>query len=1446
MNTKHRTGSVLAACCIAALTAGQTQAQPVGQWDFNNGDLTPTTGSLPLTYLDAATQTGTSFGTTTSFGIADVAGTAAKVMKFGAFTAPSGYGMPVSAVANGGGSLVNDWTLIMDVLYPSSSDKKFRALIETDNRVLVADADFFINPNDGVGISGIYNGNVTPDQWHRIALVVDVDNTRLREYVDGVFVGQQALPVSNLDGRWALAPDLGAQLFTDNDGDVAPGFVNSIQFRDVALTTGQVLALGGPAAAGIPATIPPVPAYLDSSAPAVGDTAAPPQPAIHVELNSGDSTVTASSVKLLLDDAPVDATVTPSGTTFAIDFQVAAILDPQSVHKVSVTYNENGTVKTSSYSFTVSNYQNLTLPTPFYLETFDELEENPTGPSTLPPGWVLSNQTDPQGATDYNLDSRGSLSYADWALVTADRFNTWGTARTHLPSIVLNGSFLDSLAHGNLMWAESDQRAGGGIGQFQELYTADIDCSGKTNVYVAWNSIYEQNQDNMDAAEYSIDGGSTWLPVLYLFCTLANGETSDILYKDAAEGQIGTVIDVAKTFARTDVNRPSGPLPTGTNYGSMIKAPISDALAPYMKGYINDDEFNGKRIEVVRLDKADGQKKVRFRFVNTGTSAWFWGIDDLGLYEINTPVINTQPSSVTVDFGGNATFKVTATAAQSYQWFFNGAPLNNQTNDTLTLSGVSAAHAGAYKVAVKNADGLVTSSPVTLTVIVAPLITVQPQPVLASVGAPVSFTVSARGKAPFTYQWQKNGTNIANAVGQSFAIGTSAIADAGDYRVIVSNDSGVATSSAVHLTLLPLVPIAQDLVVHFPFDNDANDTSGRGNNGTLEGQAETGGNPPTFPTTGSRIGTGFMHIADGQDVLLGQPDDLSFGADVNFTFSFWLKGAANGGWTGDPSFIGNKNWTDGGTAGLVVAAQGAGTFKENWKAVPGGRVDSASFGSVSDGNWHHVAIAHDRTGLAYYYLDGALKGTLPIANTGDIDSLPYYIGQDGTGRYGFNNDTGAHFLDIGFDDFGIWRRLLTPQEVASIYAHGLTGEDLTKASGEVVVLPPNVTTGPLSQVVSPNASVTLSVKVDGTAPFTYQWQKNGNPISTETGATLTINNFDASAAGDYKVVVTNSKGSSTSSAAHLAVSSAASLNQDLVAYLKFDGNYTDSSGRNNNATPKGPSPGFGAGKIGQAFHFITKKDGSVINYATLGAPTDLLFGTGDFTVSMWVSYSAQTDDAPFISNKDWGSSSNIGWGIFSQSDGVFRVVDTGTPRGGGNKLDTKGPNINDGNWHHILVSFWRGQAGQIYLDGKLVNTTPLTIVGSVDTADQGFAINIGQDGKGTYTDGGSASIDGLIDDVAIWRRVVTAQEDAAIYAAGSIGQDLGTLTTGGGSSITLGKPTVAGTTLTITWNGSGTFQLQKRAALDSGAWQNVGAPTTANSATDTITGSTGFYRVQKL
>src|SRR5688572_25232809 len=286
--------SLLLAAALA-ISGANSIAQPVGLWDFDSGNLNGTLGG-PLTYLDAGTQAGVAFGTTTSFGLPNIAGAAANVARMDQWNTPSGIGMPVAANASGGGSTVNQWTIVFDILSPTTSDGKWRTFIETDGRVIEADADFFINPANGIGISGNYSGTISPNQWHRVAFVVDNTITQIRKYIDGVLVGIQAS--DSLDGRWSLTANGTAELFTDNDGDIAPMYVNSIALWDRALSNGEVQALGGAKAAGIPQTIGAVPAFIESSTPQLNATGVNYLPAINVVLNQGNSTVPQASVKL--------------------------------------------------------------------------------------------------------------------------------------------------------------------------------------------------------------------------------------------------------------------------------------------------------------------------------------------------------------------------------------------------------------------------------------------------------------------------------------------------------------------------------------------------------------------------------------------------------------------------------------------------------------------------------------------------------------------------------------------------------------------------------------------------------------------------------------------------------------------------------------------------------------------------------------------------------------------------------------------------------------------------------------------------------------------------------------------------------------------------------------------------------------------------------------------
>lgn len=82
------------------------------------------------------------------------------------------------------------------------------------------------------------------------------------------------------------------------------------------------------------------------------------------------------------------------------------------------------------------------------------------------------------------------------------------------------------------------------------------------------------------------------------------------------------------------------------------------------------------------------------------------------------PVISTQPQSISVSQGSNASFSVVATGGTplSYQWSKNGSTISGATNSTYTISNVTTNDAGTYSVIVSNASGSVTSSNATLTV----------------------------------------------------------------------------------------------------------------------------------------------------------------------------------------------------------------------------------------------------------------------------------------------------------------------------------------------------------------------------------------------------------------------------------------------------------------------------------------------------------------------------------------------------------------------------------------------------------------------------------------------------------------------------------------------------------------------------------------------------------
>src|SRR5207247_4216102 len=107
-----------------------------------------------------------------------------------------------------------------------------------------------------------------------------------------------------------------------------------------------------------------------------------------------------------------------------------------------------------------------------------------------------------------------------------------------------------------------------------------------------------------------------------------------------------------------------------------------------------------------------------------------------------------------------------------------------------------------FDVVVSNSAGTATSNSATLTVnpaVVVPSIITQPTNQTVTAGQTATFTVVASGTAPLSYQWQKNGANIAGATACSYTTPATATSDSGStFVVVVNNSAGTETGQAVN------------------------------------------------------------------------------------------------------------------------------------------------------------------------------------------------------------------------------------------------------------------------------------------------------------------------------------------------------------------------------------------------------------------------------------------------------------------------------------------------------------------------------------------------------------------------------------------------------------------------------------------------------------------------
>ena len=214
----------------------------------------------------------------------------------------------------------------------------------------------------------------------------------------------------------------------------------------------------------------------------------------------------------------------------------------------------------------------------------------------------------------------------------------------------------------------------------------------------------------------------------------------------------------------------------------------------------------------------------------------------------------------------------------------------------------------------------------------------------------------------------------------------------------------------------------------------------------------------------------------------------------------------------------------------------------------------------------------------------------------------------------------------------------------------------------------------------------------------------------------------------------------------------------VVAYWNFDGkDFKDSVGQFD-GTANGSSPiVFVDGKAG--FGQAMKLDGPSGSGGSdqmveidAGDPDALAFEGGSMSIAGW--FTVDSFDVSWQALIAKGESSN--WRVHRAGSNPAMTYAGGIGEG-----PTDGPDVTDGNWHHFVavtdanaVDFGAG----LYLDGVLTSVN----TGMPNLAANGKPVMIGEnpDARNRYWHG-------KVDDIAIWNRVLTPAEVAALYAGGA-------------------------------------------------------------------------------
>ena len=553
------------------------------------------------------------------------------------------------------------------------------------------------------------------------------------------------------------------------------------------------------------------------------------------------------------------------------------------------------------------------------------------------------------------------------------------------------------------------------------------------------------------------------------------------------------------------------------------------------------------------------------------------------------PSITSQPSSTTVSAGTNVTLAVTASGSPTltYQWRKDFSPLAGATGSALVIHDAQSANAGSYDVVVTNSVNSATSSAASVVVNPAgPTITVQPASLTTAINGTATFSVTAVGTEPLSYQWRKGGSELLGATASTLVLAGVSATTAGSYDVVVHNSIADATSSPAVLTVTAATPST----VYWNFTT-ADPTSGLPADVTGGTFSQGNNNGTTTLITAVSVSSGYAGVSAGNNAgAAARVGVLNKAASGSAYFEFTLTPNAGKSLQATGLSFGTRSTSTGPQAYAVFSsldsfttpiASGAINPNSSWNlftpsmtSVTGTDGIPVTFriygygGAGSAGantaNWRIddvkltiATLATPVTGVAPTVTStNPAAGATGISASSGINlafSAPVNVtGQwftinsaaNGTlaatvngGPSNFTLTTPISFADNDVITVTVLAAQVTDKATNSAHLGSNYTFSFTTAASSAPV-PPSILTQPVSHAAIVGDTVSFTVAAGGTAPFSYQWRKNTSPISgnaTATSATLTLAGVSLGDTGSYDCVVTNVAGNTISSAATLTV-----------------------------------------------------------------------------------------------------------------------------------------------------------------------------------------------------------------------------------------------------------------------------------------------------------------------